>query len=154
MTFQAANHVTCSPFPILVSVSSASLDRRYFLQLRFICFILTKIGSHQNLPEFAMVGHEEVQQLMDDHVIPDLFVELQQFGVEIKMALRGAGGPLVLHWPNAEPRYPDVEPGGPCENTLLEPNLRICSNHGSDPVRSFQQAEQVVDDALDPVKLL
>ena len=93
------------------------------LQRRFANLILAKMGAHQAFPELAVVGYGEVQQFMDDHVIPDLFVHLHQFSVEIQMALCGAGGPLVLHGSNAEPHNLNVKFVGPIANALLESNL-------------------------------
>ena len=74
--------------------------------------------AHQAFPELAVVGHGEVQQFMNNHIIPDLFVHVEQFGVEIKMALRGAGDPLVLHGANTEPCHLNVKFGGPIANAL------------------------------------
>ncbi len=45
--------------------------------------IFSKMRTHQAFPEFAMIGNEEVQQLVDNHVIPKLLIETEQFVVEI-----------------------------------------------------------------------
>ena len=42
-----------------------------------------------------------MKQLMDDHVVPKGTVEVEQVDAEVEMAIRGAGGPLVLHWADA-----------------------------------------------------
>ena len=102
-----------------------------------------------------MVRHEEVQQFVDDHVIPDPFLHVEQLGVEIEVPLRGAGCSFVTHGPDAEPDYPDIEFPGPLTDALFEPDLWAggCS-HGSDPVCLFKQAEQVVHDARYPVGIV
>ncbi len=46
------------------------------------------MGAHQAFPEFAVVWNEEVQQLVDDHVVPKLLIKIEQFVVEIQMAGR------------------------------------------------------------------
>ena len=44
-----------------------------------------------------MIGHEEVQQFMDNHVVPEIFVEPQQFRIKIQVAIRRTGRPFVVH---------------------------------------------------------
>lgn len=49
-------------------------------------FPVPQVGPHQDLPEAAVVGHAEVQQLVDDHQIPELLIERQQIGAEVQAA--------------------------------------------------------------------
>jgi len=81
-----------------------------------------RIWANRNLKEYLVKGF-----VMDDErlknpdgrpdyfdellerIRDDLFVHLHQFGIEIQMALRGAGGPLVLHGVNSAPRHLDSQ---------------------------------------------
>jgi len=112
------------------------------------------MGSHQAFPELAVVGHEKVQQFVHDHIIPNLFIHIEQFGVEIKVSLRRARSPLVLHGANAEPYYAYIELMSPLANALLESDLRVYSSHDSDTARLFQQLEQIVYNACYPIKVV
>ena len=66
------------------------------------------MSSHEAFTEYSVVGYEEVQQFMDDNVVPDSFVHIQQLDIEIQTTLGGAGGPFVFHRPDTEPYYPDI----------------------------------------------
>ena len=48
--------------------------------------VIAKMRPHKAFPEFAMVRHGEVQQLMDDDVIRQLAVQCEQFAIEVQIA--------------------------------------------------------------------
>ena len=68
-------------------------------------FPITQMSTHQTLPEPPVVGNAEVEQFMDDHVVPKGTVEVEQVDAEVEMTIGGAGGPLVSHWAHADPHH-------------------------------------------------
>lgn len=58
-------------------------------QLGFNRLIVFQMRSHQALPEPVVIGHEEIQQLMNDHIVPERLVQAKQIGIEIQVTARG-----------------------------------------------------------------
>src|SRR4029453_18105860 len=67
-----------------------------------------------------MVRDHEVEQLVDDHVLADVASQLQQFSVKVQVAVRRAGGPLVLHGPQSQPSYFDIQLISPMFHPVLK----------------------------------
>lgn len=42
---------------------------------------------HQAFPKLAVIRDEEVQELVDDDVVPEAFVEVEQVVVEVQVAV-------------------------------------------------------------------
>lgn len=94
--------------------------RSQCFQLFFANLVIPQMCSHQNFPELAMIGHEEMQELMDNHVVPEILVERQQFRVEIEVAIRRTGRPFVVHGAHAEPDDLHFQLHSPLMDATLE----------------------------------
>ncbi len=66
-------------------------------------FVIAQMRTHEALPQFAVVRHREVEQLMNDDVIADIPVEMQKLSVEVQIPAGGTGCPFVAHWAKGEP---------------------------------------------------
>ena len=88
------------------------------------------MSAHQAFPEFAMVGHEKVQQFVHNDVVPDALIHPWQFCVEIQMPRRGARRPFVAHGANAKPDDLHIQFNGPITDALFEVFLLIDGFHG------------------------
>ena len=53
------------------------------------------MGPHQAFPESSMVRNKEVEKLVDDDVIPQLWFQADQFEIKVQMAAGRARGPFV-----------------------------------------------------------
>ena len=53
--------------------------------------MVAQVRQHPALPQLAMVGHREVQKLVDDHIVCKFAVEFEQLNIEIEIASGGAG---------------------------------------------------------------
>ena len=58
---------------------------------------------HQAFPELSVVRYGEVEEFVNDHIVPEILVQVEKFKVEVHVAVCGARGPLVAHRANAEP---------------------------------------------------
>lgn len=67
------------------------------------------MSPHEAFPELAVVGDEEVEELVDDDEVPEVWVEVEEFCIEIQVTVGRAASPLVGHGANAEPDDFDVE---------------------------------------------
>lgn len=94
--------------------------RTQAFQSAFADLVIPEVCSHQNFPELAMIGHEEVQEFMDNHVIPEILVESQQFRVEVQVAIRRTGRPFVVHRPHAKPDDVHFQLHSPLPDAALE----------------------------------
>ncbi len=88
-------------------------------------FIVTKMRSHQALPQLAVIEHKKVQQLMNDDIIPNLAIKLQQFCVEIQVAGGRARGPFIFHRSHRERTRTSSLPAHPSSRFLKSSLLRI-----------------------------
>ena len=50
-------------------------------------FPIAEVGPHQCFPEPAMVWHAEVQQLVNDHIIPEGGIQAEQIKAEVEVAI-------------------------------------------------------------------
>lgn len=50
----------------------------------------TEVCAHEHLPKFAVVWYREVEQFVNDDIIPELGVHTEKFIVEAKRARCGA----------------------------------------------------------------
>ena len=89
-------------------------------QLGLHRLIASQMRSHQAFPETTMIRHEEMQQLMDDYIVPERFIKPKQISIEVQMAVRGTGGPLVTHRPDAQPGHLHFQLVGPVVYPSLE----------------------------------
>ena len=46
----------------------------------FPLFVVAEVGAHEALPQFAVIGHMEMQEFVDDDVVAEVFVEIEEFG--------------------------------------------------------------------------
>src|SRR5690625_1102134 len=67
------------------------------------------MNAHEALPEFTVIGNGKMEKFMNDNIVADFAVELEQFDIEIEVARRRAGGPLVAHRTYRERPDIDVE---------------------------------------------
>ena len=44
--------------------------------------------SHQAFPQLAMIGYGEMEQLMDDDVVPEILIESQKINIEVQVAIK------------------------------------------------------------------
>src|SRR5262245_57041509 len=58
---------------------------------------------------------------MNDDIVADIPVQAEQFSVKIQVAVRRAGGPLVLHGPQSQRSYLDVQ----CISPVFHPVLKL-----------------------------
>ena len=89
-------------------------------QLAFTDFVIPEVRPHQTLPKLAVIGHEDVQEFMDDHVVPEVLVESKQFGVEIEVSIGRTGRPFVMHGPHAQPDDFHIQLHSPLPDAALE----------------------------------
>lgn len=54
------------------------------------------MSAHQAFPEPAKVGGAAVREFRHDHHIPALWIEAEQIGAALQMAVGGAAGSRVL----------------------------------------------------------
>ena len=64
-------------------------------QFDFHRLIVSRMRLHQALPKPAVIWHKEMQQLMDDHIVPERLVQTRQFGIEVEVAVCGTGSRLL-----------------------------------------------------------
>ena len=64
------------------SLPPSLYPRRNLLKLLFLLFIVAEVRAHEALPQFAVIGHAEMQEFVDDDVVAEVFVEVEEFGVE------------------------------------------------------------------------
>jgi len=67
----------------------------------------------EGLEELAMVGGEEVDELVDDNVFGEVGGEGEELAVEGEAAGGGDGGPLGAHWADVDVADLDADAGGP-----------------------------------------
>ena len=91
--------------------------------------IIAKMRPHQRFPQFAVVRHGEMEQLMDDDVIAKLRVHAEQLIVEAQRARSRAGGPLAAHRADVDGVRFHVELRGPFEHAGFE-LLPVAPWHG------------------------
>ena len=99
--------------------------RAQAFQSSFAKLVIPQMCSHQNFPESAVIGHEEVQEFMDNHVVPEILVEPQQFLVEIEVAIRRTGRPFVVHGAHAKPDDVHIQLHSPLLDAALESLLLL-----------------------------
>jgi len=78
------------------------------------------MGAHQGFPEAAVIGHREVQEFVNNHVVPELWIEGQEIGAEVQLPSGGARGPLVAHGAHGKPGDRHLQLLGPVVHALLE----------------------------------
>ena len=67
-----------------------------------------------------MIGHREVQEFVNNHVVPELWIEGQEIGAEVQLPSGGARGPLVAHGAHGKPGDRHLQLLGPVVHALLE----------------------------------
>jgi len=60
-------------------------DRALGSEFRLCTLIVAQMGSHQALPQLAMIRHIKVQQLMDDHLVRQLAIKREQVVAEVQI---------------------------------------------------------------------
>lgn len=70
-----------------------------------------------------MIRHKEMQQLMNNHVVPERVIKVEQLGVEIQMAVSGTGSPLFTHRADTQPGHLNIQLVGPAIYLRLECTL-------------------------------
>ena len=86
----------------------------------FAALIVPQMCPHQALPEFAVIGHKEMQEFVDNDIVPEFLIEFQKFAVEIQMSVGGTGRPLVVHRAHPKPDDMYVQFISPRMDTALE----------------------------------
>ena len=93
--------------------------------------MVSQIRSHKAFPQLAMIGRREVEQFVDDDVVPDVGVEAQQLPVEIQVAIGRTRGPFVCYWLyNKPPCVRVVIASIDSPQPLLEGARRATGNNG------------------------
>ena len=65
---------------------------------------------HVALPQLVVVGDEEMQQFVDDDVVPKVLIQIQQFDIEVQMAIDRTGGPFITHRAHTKPHHFNPRP--------------------------------------------
>ena len=58
------------------------------IETAFQSFVIAQVGPHQTFPQFAMIRNGEMQEFMDDNIVPQCVVQIEQLAVEVQMAVR------------------------------------------------------------------
>ncbi len=45
-------------------------------------FVIVEVGAHEAFPQLAVIGHAEVQEFVDNDIVAEVFVKVEEFGVE------------------------------------------------------------------------
>lgn len=87
-----------------------------------------------------------MQQFVDNHVIPELPIQMEQFVVEVEMTRRGARRPFVLMGRMPSQTIFTSSLSAKRRTRSLNSLLWDFASIGSDPVCLFQKGEKVVHD--------
>ena len=98
-------------------------------QLAIQFFVLAEVRAHEALPQPAVVGDMEVEELVRDDVVLKLLPQLEKRGIERQPARRRVRGPLRRHRSHRNRRHVCTELIGPRENACFERGL-VGINHG------------------------
>lgn len=106
------------------------------------------MSPHQAFPEPAEVGGAAVREFRHDHHIPALWIEAEQIGAALQMAIGGAAGSHVLDQSDDEPGRGDVQLAGPMTHPqregLLVGSLEVETQRSSQLLSLLQHGEQVI----------
>ena len=83
-------------------------SRRSPGQPLFERFIVAQMRAHQAYPESAMIGCQELEKLVNKHVVTEFSVHRDEFVVETHGTGCGTVRPLVPHRPDVDGRGADV----------------------------------------------